>query len=161
MDNMQRRMLFLRKDFIKHFKRILAENNQNYGNFGVKVKHFDEKVFYSFQLSPEVGIAITYSFKDELFASLTKLGDVNDKEGKVLMAALHNGLAPEFGRPTLGYEADSSYPGVKIKALEWAQKEREKQAVKEVRGGVGLELYPRVYNIVDFTKEDSGQSENS
>lgn len=82
------------------------------------------------------------------------------QKGDKAIPLLRETLEPVFGLPSVSYQADTDSSGILTSStFEWAEKGKEKESVRDVKRGKGLEPYYRVYNIVDYTNQSQDNSE--
>ena len=62
-----------------------------------------------------------------------------------------------FGCPAVSYDGTTDPIGFMLSTtFEWAEKGKEKEVIRDIRSGRGLEPYYKISNIQDLTESQSG-----
>lgn len=146
---------FMRGEFANQIRRKALEHDLRTSSIAMKEE--DSVIKYCFSIEDTI-VDITYAKKStELFVTTMHFKTKED----TALDSVREVLEDCFGKPSLSYDNDFSYSNLIIgHNLEWPVKGDEKQAIEDLRKGMGIAPGIFVYNIKDLTNNqaaDEGQ----
>ncbi len=75
---------------------------------------------------------------------------------KSVLSATQKTFSSAFGKPTVSYDGNTDRVGFMLATtFEWAEKGKERETIKAIRAGKGLEPYYKIFNIQELMESDS------
>ena len=164
--NKQERIDFLKNKALKVFKQSVKNEEVKPQQIILKVQETDDSVCLTFTMNEQShAMFVTYSkILDTLQVSYVRpavcaratTDMLVSKMNKTVIDGIKKTFEGTFGCPTVSYDGTTDSIGFMLATtFEWAEKGKEKETVRDVRRGRGLETYYRISNVQDLTESHS------
>lgn len=164
--NKQEKIEFLRNKALKTFKYNVKNEEVKPQQIILNVQETDQSVCLTFSMNEQShAMFVTYSkILDTLQVSYVRpavcaratTDMIVSKMNKTVIDGLRKTFEGVFGCPTVSYDGTTDPIGFMLSTtFEWAEKGKEKETVRDIRRGRGLEPYYKISNIQELIESDS------
>ena len=164
--NKQEKIEFLRNKVLKTFKYNVKNEEVKPQQIILNVQETDQSVCLTFSMNEQShAMFVTYSkILDTLQVSYVRpavcaratTDMIVSKMNKTVIDGIRKTFEGVFGCPTVSYDGTTDPIGFMLATtFEWAEKGKEKEVIKSIRSGKGLEPYYKIFNIQDLTESQS------
>ena len=157
----QEKIEFLKNKALKVFKQNVKNEEVKPQQILLNVQETDQSVCLTFSMNEQShAMFVTYSkILDTLQVSYVRpavcaratTDMIVSKMNKTVIDGLRKTFEGVFGCPTVSYDGTTDPIGFMLTTTyEWAEKGKERETIRDVRGGRGLEPYYSIFNIQEY-----------